>query len=75
MHFIAGWPESRGGGGGQVPLPLPYRSYATDMLQFPIKDGFKQAGNITKVFSKASSIVSYVKESTIEAYFLESEKC
>ena len=45
------------------------------MLQFSSKDGFKQAGNITKVLIKALLIVSYVKESTIEVYFLESGKC
>ena len=32
-------------------------------LQLVIKDGFKQAGNINKVISKVSSIVSHVKKS------------
>ncbi len=44
------------------------------MLQLVIKDGFKQAGNITKVVSKCSTIVSHVKKSTHATELLESEK-
>ena len=43
--------------------------------QLVIKDGFKQAGNITKVLSKVSTIVSFSKKSTLAAKVLEAEKC
>ena len=43
-------------------------------LQLIIKDGFKQANAIVKVLKKASSIVSFVKKSTIATELLESEK-
>ena len=44
------------------------------VLQLVIKDGFKQAGNINKVLSKCSTIVSHVKRSTHATDLLESEK-
>ena len=43
-------------------------------IQLVIKDGFKEAGNITKVLSKVSTIVSYAKRSTTAADLLECEK-
>ena len=43
-------------------------------LQLVIKDGFKQAGNITKVLCKVSTIVSFSKKSTLAAEVLEAEK-
>lgn len=43
-------------------------------LQLVIKNGFKQAGNINKVISKVSTIVSHVKKSIHAAEVLESEK-
>ena len=44
-------------------------------IQLVIKDGFKEVHNIAKVLKKASTIVSFVKKSTIAADLLESEKC
>ena len=43
-------------------------------LQHVIKDGFKQAGSINKVFSKVSVIVSHVKKSIHVAEVLESKR-
>lgn len=42
-------------------------------LQLVINDGFKQAGNISKVLGKASAIVSYVRKSGCASDILESE--
>ena len=42
-------------------------------LQLVIKDGFKQAGNISKVLGKASAIVSHVQKSVCASDILESE--
>ena len=48
--------------------------FCAHTLQLVIKDGFKQAGNITKVLSKVSTIVSFSRESTLAAEVLEAEK-
>lgn len=44
-------------------------------LQLVIKDGFKQAGGISKAMSKASAIIAHVQKSTHTKELLESEKC
>ena len=43
-------------------------------LQLVIKDGFKKAGQINKVLSKAASLVAHVRKSNLSSDILESEK-
>ncbi|KAF6036847.1 hypothetical protein EB796_004843 [Bugula neritina] len=43
-------------------------------LQLVVKDGFKQAGSITKVLSKAAHIVNFIRQSTLATDILEGER-
>ena len=55
-------------------LPAKHHGCFAHSLQLVIKDGFKNASQISRVISKCSKIVSHVRKSTIATEILDDQK-
>ena len=55
-------------------LSTEHDSFFAHSLQLVVHDGFRQAGQLSKLLSKASNIVSFVRKSTIATGILAGEK-
>lgn len=55
-------------------ISMQYKVYFAHTVQLCLKDGFKEAGQLSKMLTKVANLVFHVHKSTIVTNLLEGEK-